>query len=392
MKTRIRLTALLMAAALSASAAATPPAGISPGMPERIVTIGDACPTFSWSLVSRARGYELVVAELEGPAGETMLAVETSPAVRIRLPEGSASWTPSGDHCLEPGRSYVWSVRPVTSRRAGDWSPGLAFAVSETAGVDLVTRLLERIDALESELARSRDSARPAISSPLAGVTVESGFESAVQQIVESELAGSGAIEAENTATTGEAYGILGISNAANKNAAGVAGENTVTSGRTVGILGVAYSPEGVGVRGMNLATDPSPSSERATGVQGSSSSPEGIGVTGINESSTGENAGVVGVATSSSGWGGLFLNEAGGSLLGATSNPADLTVLDFEVESGGTVHLTGFLALTPFDSPPACTDDQRGWVYFDASMGALCVCPGAPGPWALVDGGGPCN
>jgi hypothetical protein len=392
MKTRLGLTTLFTATVLSVPAAATPPTGISPGMPERIVTIDDTCPTFSWTLVSRARGYELVVAELEGRAENVNGPLESSPVVRIQLPEGSASWTPSGHHCLEPGRSYAWSVRAVASRRPGGWSPGLAFAVSEAEGSDLVADLLDRITALESESTRWQDAARPTASSLLPDMTVDPGLESSVQQIVESELDGSGAIEAENSATSGEAYGILGISNSADKNAAGVAGENTVTSGRSVGILGVAYSPEGTGVRGMNLATDPSPGSDRATGVKGSTTSPDGVGVTGIAESPTGENAGVVGVATSPSGWGGLFFNESGGSLIAATSTPTNLATLDFEVESDGTVRLTGFLALTPFDSPPACTDVQRGWVYFDDSMNALCVCPGGSGPWARVDGGGSCT
>jgi len=97
-----------------------------------------------------------------------------------------------------------------------------------------------------------------------------------------------------NEATTGSAYGVLGIS--ASVSGSGVFGNETGTSGYTVGVYGTASSPLGVGVRGDSLSTTGS-----GPGVYGTSNSPFAAGVGGTNNSTTGPAIGVIGVSASSS-------------------------------------------------------------------------------------------
>lgn len=112
------------------------PVGVSPGAVEELVGSPTACPPFSWTLLSDAREYELVVVEL-GEA--TPLRSLQTPSVageegedrvvlRHRLPGGASHWLPSAEQCLSSGHRYAWSVR---ARRDGgwtEWSEPLLFA------------------------------------------------------------------------------------------------------------------------------------------------------------------------------------------------------------------------------------------------------------------------
>jgi hypothetical protein len=93
--------------------------------------------------------------------------------------------------------------------------------------------------------------------------------------------AGTPAINGDSTATSGTAYGIMGIANSAptasGTLAAGVAGTSNGTSGNTSGVLGTDYNPSGVGVFGQAVAT----TSSGQRGVQGIAYGPGGIGVRG---------------------------------------------------------------------------------------------------------------
>jgi hypothetical protein len=111
---------LVLAAATAAADTATQVAQpISPGGARAFPALESRCPTFSWTAVDRAQGYELVVYPL--PDREALLATSAEsaraqldrlrPALRVLLPARASSWTPSGAGCLVAGESYAWAVR-----------------------------------------------------------------------------------------------------------------------------------------------------------------------------------------------------------------------------------------------------------------------------------------
>ena len=115
MRDKIGLFLVLLLAAAVAHAASVPPLTVSPGNTGRVTSIADRCPTFSWSGVAGAQGYELVVYRVgaEGAAVET-LRQEFRGAVH--------SWTPALARCLAPGERYAWSVRSLHASGPSDWS------------------------------------------------------------------------------------------------------------------------------------------------------------------------------------------------------------------------------------------------------------------------------
>jgi hypothetical protein len=150
--------------------------------------------------------------------------------------------------------------------------------------------------------------------------------------------AGTPAIKGDSKATSGTAYGVLGIVNsaatAAGTQAAGVTGTSNGTSGNTSGVLGNDFNPSGVGVFGQALAT----TSTGQRGVQGIAYGPGGIGVRGdatgdathlsfglegvgngpidigisaFATSATGQTAGLAAYDYSTSGTGGIFESTA---------------------------------------------------------------------------------
>jgi hypothetical protein len=364
------------------------------------MAVDRSCPSFSWSLIA-GMGSELVVVELDEstPASHTP---DLEPVLHIRLPAGSSSWTPPGRQCLAAGR-YAWYVRTASATGVGDWSRGLAFEVLPSPRDQQIELLLERIEALERRASSpSREHQHWTLPAGLPTPTPATIATAEAPPSAAEELDGIAEIKATSPASAIERYAILGISYGAHKDAAGVAGENVVATGRTVGVLGFVSSNEGVAVRGINSATTASGTDNWATGVSGHSRSPQGIGVMAQAESQTGQNVGVAGVTQSPDGWGGIFINEGGGSLIAATGDNTDLDNLPFEVENDGTTHIGGdmhidgsthigaLLTLTPFDAIDICDSSSKGWVYFDESVNELCFCNGAA--WSQVDGGGACT
>lgn len=73
-------------------------------------------------------------------------------------------------------------------------------------------------------------------------------------------------------------------------------------------------------------------------------------------------------------------------------SGSDDLTLI-----AGGarrlSIDATGAFGIEPTDTPAACDDAHRGWIYFDDSLGEHCGCRGAAGSssWQQLDGGGAC-
>ena len=109
------------------------------------------------------------------------------------------------------------------------------------------------------------------------GTTAPSAF----LDVVTTNTAGTPALEGNSKATSGTAYGMLGIVNSAptatGTLAAGVAGTSNGASGNTSGVLGTDNNPSGVGVFGQAVAT----TSSGQRGVQGIAYGPGGVGVRG---------------------------------------------------------------------------------------------------------------
>jgi hypothetical protein len=153
-----------------------------------------------------------------------------------------------------------------------------------------------------------------------------------------SNTAGTPAIQGESNATSGTAYGILGLVNSAptatGTLAAGVAGTSNATSGNTSGVLGtdynpagtagffqavattstgqrgvegIAYAPGGIGVRGDATGN----ATTLSYGLEGVAGGPIDIGISAFATSATGQTIGVAGYDYSTSGTGGYFESTA---------------------------------------------------------------------------------
>lgn len=108
-----------------------------------------ACPTFSWSAVAGAPGYELVVYRV-GQDGE----VGEKPLVSMRLPAGTSSWTPPGADCFAARGRFAWSLRVVGEGGEAAWPTPLLFEVAADPSVAEVKAALA---TLRGYLARSRE-------------------------------------------------------------------------------------------------------------------------------------------------------------------------------------------------------------------------------------------
>ncbi len=101
------------------------PQGVSPGSPTRSQQLGTSCPTFSWSGISEAAGYELVVYRVT-----TSGVLETE--FQVEVPGDARGWTPPASQCPSPDSHYAWAVRALSRAGIGPWSEALLF---ETAGM-----------------------------------------------------------------------------------------------------------------------------------------------------------------------------------------------------------------------------------------------------------------
>jgi hypothetical protein len=106
--------------------AATAPVLVSPGDRAGGALVAARCPTFNWSLVEGAVGYELVVYAVRDASDE---AEALPPSIRLALPGSATGWTPDLAHCLESGGSYAWSVRALSPDGDGGWSEVSLFSV-----------------------------------------------------------------------------------------------------------------------------------------------------------------------------------------------------------------------------------------------------------------------
>jgi len=137
-----------------APAAAGPPdpgpVPVSPGDLAGATTTISACPTFSWTQTAGAQGYELVV--METSRGDSL---DAEPVLRVQLPPGAGSWTPSAEQCLPPDRSYAWLVRATGGAGPASWSEPRLFRVTEGPVSDRASLLaLLRAAVADEEIGR----------------------------------------------------------------------------------------------------------------------------------------------------------------------------------------------------------------------------------------------
>src|SRR4030042_1505042 len=88
------------------------PIAVSPGLPGKTVVVRQSCPTFSWTAVSWALTYKVVVFEATGenvPTYENMAAT-ASPVLVKEIPGQAFSWTPSAEEQLLNGGRYLWYI------------------------------------------------------------------------------------------------------------------------------------------------------------------------------------------------------------------------------------------------------------------------------------------
>lgn len=158
---------ILVASAVHAQA----PAGVSPGATLDVVELGTSCPTYSWTQAPGATGYELVIYRVTASS-------ELRPEVRVELPEGSSSWTPSASQCPESNTSYAWTVRAFGELGAGPWSEVRMFATPGLPSDDEVRAALGVLERyrrakergeLDPKSTAEGDEASPAGSAALPG-------------------------------------------------------------------------------------------------------------------------------------------------------------------------------------------------------------------------------
>lgn len=171
----------------SATARANPPAPVSPGETNQLVTISDRCPTFSWSGASGSGSVELVVYRIGDRGSEMEVALQK------RLPASTYAWTPALDRCLERGGRYAWSVRSVGEKGDGDWSSPSLFRV---AAGQTEAELERALEVVRSYLAGRGQAGPPPSRTSLAASDSPASGSSAGSRTPSSEAVSTGTARA----------------------------------------------------------------------------------------------------------------------------------------------------------------------------------------------------
>lgn len=230
---------------------ATAPLTVSPMAMPRSPAMTAACPTFSWTSVEGATGYELVVYRLDAKM-EGAAAPARTPVVRRSLPAGASSWT-LDTGCLDASARYAWSVRASVGDDNGAWSRLARFAVRREIDPALFDAVVAQLHAQDGAAADARN---------------QQGFEDgsepelhAASVVAESLATGSAAVRGELAATSGETYGVVGVSNSiagAGVGAQGAAGgPDLVLDGTSEGLADTLLSQSSLDrPSGSNTAFD----------------------------------------------------------------------------------------------------------------------------------------
>lgn len=104
---------------------------VSPGNKSNIAVIEQGCPTFSWTTVDWATGYQVAVfeTEVDAPLSYEEMAAMKAPRLFREINGRASSWTPSATEQLSSGRSYSWYVKAIDQYGSGSWSQGKGFTV-----------------------------------------------------------------------------------------------------------------------------------------------------------------------------------------------------------------------------------------------------------------------
>ena len=103
MKARIILISLFLVFVFTGGIAnERGPVAVSPGSERGAAVVGLSCPTFSWTAISWATGYNVVVFEAVSTEALTYEEMEAmvSPVLSKKIRGPALSWTPSADERL----------------------------------------------------------------------------------------------------------------------------------------------------------------------------------------------------------------------------------------------------------------------------------------------------
>jgi hypothetical protein len=143
-----------------------------------------------------------------------------------------------------------------------------------------------------------------AVTKLLGSAGVEGTTTSAANYGVFGSNTGSGGVAVLGQANSGIATGVLGQTSGAAHGAVGTKGEALATTGNTYGVSGLSKSSTGVGIYALADNT-----AGTTYGLYGQSQSTSGTGVYGYGSAATGGNYGVFGRSNSAAGYGGYFDN-----------------------------------------------------------------------------------
>jgi len=224
-KSRIRTAIIMLVVAfVSRGVPGATLDGVSPGEIDWATPVEVRCPTFSWTAVDGAVGYELVIYALPA-APDDPRAADPMGAVKVtaqRLPRGATSWTPSLAGALAPWVTHAWFVRAVLSEADGEvvetseWSAGLYFEVTppemSPAGIE------------DQQRAPTLEGTRPSADED-GGAEVTPPARASKSVKLRSVPTAVAAVRGVSLDTVGEIYGVIGTTAAAS--GAGLAAAHT---------------------------------------------------------------------------------------------------------------------------------------------------------------------
>lgn len=142
---RLLFLAIVGLAALAEAGLTAAPRAISPQGPG-IASVHTVCPTFSWTGVDGALGYEVLIHDLPRTDSDEATGIGSRPTTLVlqhSLPGGALSWTPSANECLKTFGRYSWTVRALGASTPSAWSEPQAFEIQMEPLFEEITAVLD---------------------------------------------------------------------------------------------------------------------------------------------------------------------------------------------------------------------------------------------------------
>ena len=240
-----RLTSLVAVVLIASASTVLATETVSPGALDRLASVEQRCPTFSWGAETGAAAYELIGYALPEDASQQVKLTAETEVMFARVAGSATSWTPSADRCFAPGGQYVWFARSVTELigdqviEAGEWSAPRYFEVPAGPTSDELARaldVLKRWEAANGGGSPSLFAAAHAAAAPVAAAD-----------------AGPVAAAASGAGAGAGAGGGAGHPKSVPTASAAIRGAHPATSGEAYGIVGTAMSLEGAGIAAAHL-------------------------------------------------------------------------------------------------------------------------------------------